>query len=300
MKKAVLIIFLISLSVQLFAQNDGAANTGLAFLKLGVSSRSIALGDAVVSDVYDASATHYNPAALLTGSNTNVLFMHNASILGTRTEFMAAKFKAGKVALGVSVNNTAVNDIEVREIPGAPLTTFDAQNFAFGFSGAFRFNDNLLFGVTAKFLYEKIYIDNASGYAFDVGGLYIDNALSVGGAIANFGSMNNLRNAATKLPTSFRLGASYLFQLPGITSNLRISVDGYKVMDGGNPHANTGAEFIYKDFLSIRAGLQSGYDDRNLTTGIGLKYKAFNLDYAFVPYKYSMGNSHTFTLSASF
>src|SRR5512140_694685 len=112
-KKAGIAVFILSFAFQLYAQNDGAANTGLAFLKLGVTSRSIALGDAVVSNVNDASVTFYNPAALLNGSNVNVLFMHNSSVLGTRTEFMAAKFKAGKLAFGVSLNNTAVNDIEV-------------------------------------------------------------------------------------------------------------------------------------------------------------------------------------------
>ena len=65
-------------------------------------------------------------------------------------------------------------------------------------------------------------------------------------------------------------------------------------------HANLGAEFTYKDLLSVRAGYQSGFDDRFLTTGIGLKYKAFALDYAFVPYRYSLGSSNTFTLGASF
>ena len=112
--------------------------------------------------------------------------------------------------------------------------------------------------------------------------------------------MNALRNTATVLPTSIRFGGSYLLDFSKITSGLRIAADGYKVLNGGTFHANAGAEFVYKNFFAIRAGYQSGYDDRTITTGIGLKYKAFNLDYAFVPYKYSLGNSHTFTLGASF
>lgn len=302
--KKIKIIFVVSslfLSFSaLHSQNDGAANTGLAFLKLGVSSRSIALGEAVVSMSDDPSATHYNPALLLYGGNNGFLFMHNASVLGTRTEFLAAKFKAGKLAFGVSINNTAVNDIEIREIPGSPIGTFDAQNYELGFSGAFRFNNYLSFGITAKFLYEKIYVDNADGYAFDFGGLYRDGNLSVGGLLANFGSMNKMRSQETKLPSLFRFGASYLFGLKNISSSLRVALDFNKVIDGGNPHMNAGAEFLFKNFLAMRAGYQSGYEDRNLTTGVGLKYKAFSLDYAFVPYKYSLGNSHTFTLVASF
>lgn len=288
------------LSAGIFAQNDGAGNTGLSFLKLGVTSRSISLGDAVVSSSNDASATHYNPAALFNGRKVNVLFMHNSNIIGIRTEYLAAKVTLSKLALGLSLNNTSVNDIEIREIPGQLEGTFNAQNFAMGLSGAYKINDKLSIGITAKFLFEKIYVDNSSGYAFDFGGLYSDKNFSVGAALANFGKMNALRSYSTKLPASVRIGGSYLLGFKKISSSLRIAVDGYKVLDGGKFHANTGAEFLYKDFLAIRAGYQSGYDDRSLTTGIGLKYKAFNLDYAFIPYKYSLGSSHTFTLGTSF
>src|SRR5258706_14406013 len=106
MKKLFILLFVSAVSCSCFAQNDGAGNTGLAFLKLGVTSRSIAMGEAVVSNVDDASATFYNPAALLKGSNVNLLFMHNESILGVRTEYFAAKVKFSRLALGLSLNNT--------------------------------------------------------------------------------------------------------------------------------------------------------------------------------------------------
>jgi long-subunit fatty acid transport protein len=156
-----------------YSQNDGAGNTGLAFLKLGVTSRAVSLGEAVVSMTNDASATHYNPAALFNGSKMNLVFMHNEQVLGVRTEFFGAKIKGDKFAFGFSVNNTSVDKIEVREIPGEPLGEFSAQNFAFGLSAGYKVNDMLSIGVTGKFLFEKIYVDNASGYAFDIGGLYV-------------------------------------------------------------------------------------------------------------------------------
>jgi hypothetical protein len=300
MKKIIILTILLSGFSSVFAQNDGAGNTGLSFLKLGVTSRAVSLGEAVVSSTTDASATFYNPAALTLGSDVNMLFMHNEQILGIRTEYLAAKFRVNKVTFGLSLNNTSVSDIEVREIPGESLDKFNAQNFAMGLSAGYKINDMLQVGVTAKFLYEKIYLDNASGYAFDIGGLYSKDNISVGAVISNFGSMNVLRNEASTLPTSIRFGASYLIDLPGINGGLRIGADGFKVFDGGEIHANAGAEFTYKDFLSLRAGYQSGYENKNITTGIGLKYKAFSLDYAFVPYKYSLGSSHTITIGTSF
>ena len=293
-------VFIIFTSTLVFSQNDGAANTGLAFLKLGVTSRAVSLGEAVVSNTSDASATHYNPAALFNGSKVNVLFMHNEQVLGVRTEFLGAKIKMEKFAFGLSLNNTSVDDIEVREIPGAPLQTFTAQNFAFGLSAGYKVNEMIQLGVTGKFLYEKIFVDNANGFALDLGGLYTKDKLSLGLAISNLGSMSNLRNESTKLPSGVRGGGSYLIDLPKLSANLRINIEGYKVLDGGLFHANTGAEFLYKDFLAFRVGYQSGYENKSITTGVGILYKAFNLDYAFVPYKYSLGSSHTITLGTSF
>lgn len=48
------------------AQNDGPANTGMAFLKLPITSRALGMGEAVVSNSMDASATFYNPTAYST------------------------------------------------------------------------------------------------------------------------------------------------------------------------------------------------------------------------------------------
>jgi hypothetical protein len=300
MKFKLFIITALFYSGYLFAQNDGAANTGLSFLKLGITSRSIALGDAVVSSSDDASATYYNPADLFLGRNVNILFMHNQQILGIKTEYLGAKIKMSKFALGFSINNTSVSDIQVRLIPGAAQDVFTAQDFAFGVSAAYKINNILQVGLTGKFLYEKIFVDNSNGYALDLGALYTNGKIAAGLCIANIGSMNVLRTQATKLPTSVRFGASYLIAFPKIGGGIRVAADGYKVLNGGLIHGNAGAEFVYKDFLSIRAGYQTGYDDKSLTTGIGLRYKAISLDYAFVPYKYSLGNSHTLTLGTSF
>lgn len=288
------------LSVTTYSQNDGSGNTGLSFLKIGVTSRAISLGEAVVSYNEDASAVHYNPASLLLGSGVNILFMHNEQILGIRTEYLAGKIIRGDWALGLDLNNTSVKDIEIREIPGEPIDKFTAQNFALSFAAAYRINEEISIGATTKFLYEKIFIDNASGYAFDIGGLYHKELLSIGVSLNNIGSMSKLRSESSKLPISLRIGGSYMLFLIPINSAIRFSADGFKILDGGKIHINTGLEFLYLDFLRLRIGYQTGFENKSFTTGIGLRYKTFSLDYAFVPYKYSLGSSHTITLGTSF
>ena len=73
MKKiSILAVLLMVSPFALFAQNDGAASTGLAFLKLGAGARSLAMGEAYSSVTNDATAYIYNPARLIIGNNGNV------------------------------------------------------------------------------------------------------------------------------------------------------------------------------------------------------------------------------------
>src|SRR5207302_9682741 len=79
----------------------------------------------------------------------------------------------GQVALGISVNSTSINNIEIREGPGPAQSWFDSHNDAIGISGAYRFDSSFSIGVTGKYLYEKILVIETSILAVDLGGWYL-------------------------------------------------------------------------------------------------------------------------------
>ncbi len=292
------LILLITFSSSLYSQNDGAGNTGLSFLKLGVGARSIAMGDAFSSISNDATSVIYNPARLNFGLNNNITIMHNQSVQDLATDFVGAKFILNKFAFGVGLLRTTISDIEIRNIPGEPLDKFDAQNLSLGVSIGYKLTDNLSVGLSSKFLYEKIYVDEASGFGIDFGTSYTKDNLNFGFVVANLGSLNELRNVSTKLPSLVRFGSGYSFNKDDFS--FLISLDGFKVLDGGQFHIHSGGEIGYKDFAFLRAGYQSNYENKGLTTGAGFKYKSINLDYAFVPYSNEFGSSNTFSLGISF
>jgi hypothetical protein len=298
MKKFALIIIITLFSSVTFAQNDGAANTGLAFLKLGVGARSIAMGEAFSSVVDDGTAVIYNPARLNTGSSNNVTLMYNSAMKDLTNNFVGAKFRYNKLGIGVGLFKTNIEGIEIRTIPGAPIDKFDAQNLSANVSLCYELYSNLSFGVTSKMLYEKIYIDEASGYAFDIGTNYSKDNLSVSFVLSNLGSVNALKDASTKLPTSVRFGGAYSFNKNNFSFIL--ALDGYKVLDGGKLHINSGAEVNYKDIIFVRAGYQTAYENKGFTSGIGFRYKGIIMDYAFVPYSDSFGTSNTISLGFNF
>ena len=272
----------------------------MSFLKLGAGSRSLAMGEAFSSVALDATAFIYNPARFAVGGNGNVTLMHNFSVQDMSTDFIAAKFPAGKkLAIGLGLFTTGINDIEVRSTPGTALETFDARNFTFGLSLAYNVARHISVGITGKLLYEKIYVDDATGFAADIGTNYAKDNLSLSFVLSNIGSMDYLRNTSSKLPTLMRLGGSYNFNASK-TFSLLAAVDGFKVLSGGSFHLHSGVEGSYKNFLFIRAGYQTGYENKGLTTGLGFRYQAWTIDYAFVPYSDGFGTANAISLGVNF
>ncbi len=129
-------VVLLTLVVALLA-HGGTGSSGMTFLKLGVSGRSVAMGDAMAASVSGAAATHYNPAGLLPregAGNAELLFMHKEWIQDTRTEFLGARVSVSDpVALGFSVNTTTVSDIELRTRPGPAEGTFTSRSLPSAF-----------------------------------------------------------------------------------------------------------------------------------------------------------------------
>ena len=298
MRKYILIVIAILTVSAVFAQNDGPANTGLSFLKLGVGARSIAMGDAYSSVCDDGTAVIYNPARLNAGLDNNVTLMYNSAMQDLTNNFVGAKLKINKLGIGIGLLKTNVANIEIREIPGAPIDKFDAQNLSMNVSMCYELYKNFTFGVTSKLIYEKIYIEEASGVGFDLGTNYTNNKFSASFVLSNLGSVNELKTVKTKLPTSVKFGGAYNVKKDNL--NLIFALDGYKVLDGGLFHINSGAEIGYKDLLFIRLGYQTAYDNKGFTSGLGLKYKSLIVDYAFIPYSDSFGTSNTISLGFNF
>ncbi len=280
-----------------------AGKSGLSFLKLGASARGIAMGDAMSANVSGAAATYYNPAGLLNSyaddSRTQIMLMHKEWIQDTRTEYVAISFWLGdNNALGFFLNSTTIAEIEIRTRPGTPEGTFTARNFSIGISYGHAIDENLRLGLTGKFLYEKIFIDEASGIAFDLGLQYttpVEN-LSVGASLSNLGSINELRTESSKLPAFLRIGPAYSLDFESINSKLIMAADLLHSFPDNLSHMNLGGELFFNKTFAARVGFQIGSEGRGFSTGIGVHYGILALDYAYSPLSFDLGNSHTIAL----
>jgi hypothetical protein len=298
---AVAALILIGGASQLLAQ---PGQSGMAFLKLGVSGRGTGMADAGSAIVSGAAATYYNPAGLIPGgaspAASQLMFMHREWIQDTRMEFLGASIALDDDnALGASINSTTVSDIEIRTRPGPADGTFTSREFSVGLSYAHRFTPDLRIGVTGKFLYQKIFVDEGSGYAADLGAIWKSpvDSLTIGAALCNLGSMGALRSEKTTLPALLRAGPAYTFRVAEDQIEAILAADFVRIFPEQRNYLNTGAELRFNTFIAARGGYQFGSEGRGLSLGVGISYGMLVLDYAFAKISSDLGDAHTISLA---
>lgn len=295
----VFLIFLFS-TIVVFSQSAGS--TGLSFLKFGFGARNIAMGDAGTAVSNDLTNLFYNPAKLASINNSEVMFMHNQWIQDANSEVIGVKTNFWNLPFAFGFNVTSVKGIEYREIPGDPITTFNANYFYGSVSTGFFVTDNISFGATLKYLYEGLLNDEASGFGIDFGINYLLSVkgLTASAVLKNIGSMNALRNEQTKLPTELRLGSSYTYSLADQNFDFTAGVEFQNYLTADETHFNFGGEALYNKLFAARMGYQTGYESRGFTAGIGLLWGNLKFDYAFLPFTLGLGNANLFTVQFKF
>ena len=200
-------------------------------------------------------------------------------------------------AFGFGLNSTNVDGLEIRDQPGPSQGTFGLHDLAVSATASVRIDTSLSFGVTGKFLYEKIYVDESSGAAIDLGARYqFDRHFAFAAAVSNLGHMTAFVNEAPKLPSAFRIGGVFQDALAEPIV-LELAADVIKVFDDDGVRVHLGVEAVYNNFFALRSGYQIGYDAKGFSAGFGVYYGIVHLDYAFVPFSDQLGNTQTFALT---
>lgn len=300
MKKLILLVVLFFVS-SVLAENGG--KVGFSYLKIGVDARAAAMGDAYTSLAYDASASYWNPAGLAAAECNSIVLTHNAWLQGVNHEYAAVHLFQGHHNIAFSLNMIYVSDIFLRgeRATETPDGETSAKNLYLGVSYASTFFETWKIGLQIKYLYEKYYLYNAEGLAFDLGILNtkIIQDISWGLVIQNIGKMNALRAEETQLPLILRMGLSYRLPWQLLENRPQVAADFVYVKEDVK-HLNLGLHAgILKNF-ELRLGYVLGRDSYNFTTGFGIVYHRYNFSYAFVPYRYDLGNTHRFSVIIDF
>lgn len=295
--KLCLISCCLSFSAVASAQSGDAGATGLAFLKLGVGGRASAMGEAYVAVSNDATSMFWNPAGLSYIGRAEIAFTHTEWLQDISHDFLAFAFPGLGGGMGASVYTSSIDGIERRTIPSSdPLGTVEARDLALTVGYARQVSDKLRAGISVKYLYERIYVEEATGYAFDIGVSYqpFESPFRAAGVIQNVGRMGELHSQSIKLPTMFRIGAAYSLGLGELAGGLLLSADAVKVVEN-DVSGNFGVEVRALEKLAFRFGYQTGASESAFASGFGLQLNRVTLDYGYKPFDSELGDTHRFS-----
>ena len=263
------------------------------------------MGDAQVSSSADAFSTYWNPAGLAGATSNSMALSHHIWIADTRNFYITGRFQAGdQSGFGAFVSAFDSGDLDARVGPGERDGVFSAQFISVGASYGQQIGPARL-GVTAKFLSEQIFENDATGYAFDFG-LQVDlfeEGIKIGAALQNVGQMTELSVERTELPQTVRAGISiYPFRVLAMADGtvllnafLSGEVSHITTTEQTRYHIGAAAEVV--ELVTVRAGFITNDDLRGLSIGGGLGSNGFLFDYAFLPFDDGFGGpGHVLTL----
>ncbi len=318
MKKCILLIVVVSLAFgsTAFGQFSKKGTSGAQFLKIGVGARAISMGQAFVAIANDASALYWNPAGTARLYQNEAVFSYTDWLADISHNYVGFVYAMGaQGSIGISVTALSMGRMEVTTVdePDGTGNTFGASSYAAGITYARNLTDRFSIGMKFKYIRESIWDMGASGVAFDLGTIYNIGfeGLKLGMSMSNFGGEMRfeggslltaydaypeegnvapvdafVKTMAYPLPMTFRLGLAYTF-IENEKMTLHSGLDFVKVNDR-EEGANFGAEYIWNNMISVRAGYQFNADDDyeyGLAFGGGFAYSIGNvtarIDYAY-------------------
>ena len=300
------------LQVSVNAQDFSKVGTaGFVFLEIPVSARYQALGETGISLTdMGAEGLFVNPA-LITYSENPVSLSATYANWYVETDHMAAGMTyrwPGVGTLGLSLMHFNFGEITKTRNPTINdvgsyinLGTYTAGAYAAGLSYARRLTDQFSVGATIKYVREDIDIYSADNFVADIGFIYLlgfEN-LRLGAFLQNFGLESVYANEKFRMPQMLKFGMSG--ELLGDLTNperLTLSVEMIHPSDA-NERIHLGMEGVLLNSVFLRAGYKFGYDNEDITLGLGLQFvvamKKFRLDFAYMSHEY-LDNTFRYTL----
>lgn len=293
-----------------------AGEKGFQFLRVGVTARGAALGEAYTSQFGDVTTYLYNPAniALLTQRQAAVGYMNHVMDIGSGyIAYAQPTAKYGVLGGGILYFN--YGDFQGYDAFGNETSTFHASDFSLNLFHADQFRENFYYGANLKFIHSSIEDYNSSALAMDLGMIYEYKPMlaAVGMSVQNLGFTTDAYvKKKEPLPLSLQIGASKKLEKAPIVVSVNWSDLNLAGSIGDRiKRFAVGAEFNPKENLFIRAGYNHQRrteldlsSDRTLdrlagfTAGIGFTYQRYRFDYAFA--SWGIGVLNRFSISANF
>jgi hypothetical protein len=279
--------------VQFVADVSGVGTSAAAFLEIGVGARAMAMGGAYGAVANDASALYWNPAGIAWINGVQCELMHNEWLVETFHDFagLVVPLPSLRSTFGLCYSSLDYGEEQVRTVerPEGTGETYTGRDVAVGLTYAVAFTDRFSFGITGKYVAQRIWSETGSAMAMDVGVFYntMVKGLRLGACVSNFGSKIELRGrhlrtivdpdesvenydrvpvdyrtGSFSLPLLFRVGISYEKQL-GALGQLLLAMD-VNHPSNATESVNLGVEYGFANMFYLRGGYESLFERDNI------------------------------------
>tara|TARA_Y100001970_G_scaffold175750_1_gene214313 strand:- start:254 stop:1258 length:1005 start_codon:yes stop_codon:yes gene_type:complete len=327
-----LYITILCLSSSLISQEyrdipDVVTKVGTAaanWLKIESGVRAIGMGGAHVAAGKGVSSIPYNPASVgfVDGtefyvSKTRYLVGVSHNVLGFGKQMTATDY----MGLHLFYLDSGYMDETTPTEPDGTGRQFKVLSMAFSGVYGKTVTDRLKIGGSLKYIREDIMDVYMQSLAIDLGsnfdtGIY---GLILGMSVSNFGPEvqfkgqglsqsvdsdispdESLHKITEKfpIPLTFRLGLKKEVELPGMDHRVMASIDMINPIDF-TVYSSVGLEYNWTNTAFVRMGTHIGHSTAGFSLGLGVKYRFYVLDVAYVNYGV-LNNTLQFSLGYQF
>ncbi len=250
---------------------------GAQFLKIGTTARATGMGSAFTGVADNASAVYWNPGGLVNVQGNEVALAHVQwpADINISSAIVAFNPRTIPGTLALSMRAMWLDPMLVRTAyePEGNGTHFDAGSVGFGLSYSRFFTDKFSTGFTVNYLHMGLAESAVNTGSLDFGIMYRIGIkdLKLGMVIQNLGGKVTFDELPSKMPTMFKVGASFnLFKTD--RQKMLIAAE-FQHPSDNLERANVGAEYAINDIFFGRAGYNINYDSDGLAFGFGAALK---------------------------
>ena len=294
---------------------DYAGYSG-AFLRMGTSARSLAMGSGFTAEIDQGISAYHNPASVAFLNKRQLAFSHHALNLDRRLMMSSISTSIPPTAgLGVAWVSSGVDNIQGRSTSGYKTQILSTSEDAIFISFAQRITPWLALGINVKILNHQLPMNESElagkGTGFDIGFMVLPEeklrfAFMIQDLNTNYqwntGQVFEGEGRIYKesFPTMYRLGTTFTFQRIYFVGDIGVVANqddilGMTMRFGGEYH------------ISENYFIRGGFGNSRFSLGAGLNFTFLNLndaffDYAVViePHSASQGMIHVFTYAFNF